>query len=131
MREYTVNLLGKPITKLRPRFLRSGGAYDPQSKVKKITKILIASKGQQPRISGPVAITINFFMPYPKSWSKKKKADFENIPHTVKFDIDNMVKFYLDCMNEIVFDDDKQVTELHAYKCYSDCEGYTVIKISA
>lgn len=44
-------------------------------------------------------------------------------------DIDNMVKFYLDCMNELVYADDRQVVELSARKVYS-FKKFTVIKIS-
>jgi len=40
-------------------------------------------------------------------------------PKTTKPDIDNMAKYYLDVMNDLVYDDDRFVTELWCEKLYS------------
>lgn len=42
------------------------------------------------------------------------------IPCNIKPDLDNLEKFYLDCLNETVYSDDKCVTELSSRKIYSD-----------
>ena len=39
---------------------------------------------------------------------------------TKKPDIDNYIKFYLDCMNKIVYLDDSQVIEITAIKQYTE-----------
>ena len=51
------------------------------------------------------------------------------IYHTKRPDIDNYVKFYLDCMNKVVYLDDSQVIELSAKKIYNDKESFTEIVI--
>jgi Holliday junction resolvase RusA-like endonuclease len=61
-------------------------------------------------------------MPIPKGTSKKKIIEMtENltIHHTKKPDIDNLVKFSMDCLNGIAWEDDKQVISLSSYKYYS------------
>ena len=47
----------------------------------------------------------------------------------ILLDVDNYVKFYMDCMNKLVYLDDSQVIELRATKEYSDKESYTEIII--
>jgi Endodeoxyribonuclease RusA len=56
------------------------------------------------------------------------KAPF-NLSHTdshqygipqIKSDIDNLIKFVLDSMNGILYDDDKQIISVHAIKLYDD-----------
>jgi Holliday junction resolvase RusA-like endonuclease len=45
---------------------------------------------------------------------------------TIRTDIDNLVKFVLDSMNEVLYEDDKQVTTIHATKLLDNddlCEG--------
>lgn len=68
-------------------------------------------------------------MAYPSSWSKKRKNNYLNEFHLVKPDLDNLVKYYLDCMNGIVFADDKQIVELAASKEYCDHAGSTLIEL--
>ena len=50
------------------------------------------------------------------------------ISHMKKPDIDNLQKFVLDCLNEIVIRDDSQVVEIRARKVYSMKPG-TLIRI--
>ena len=57
-----------------------------------------------------------------------------NLPfaHTAKPDVANLIKFVLDAMNKIVYEDDKQVVKLTACKlCDSEgkCEGRTVVEV--
>ena len=41
-----------------------------------------------------------FFLPMPKSWSEKKKQEFNNQPHQQKPDIDNLGKALFDALLE-------------------------------
>ena len=55
------------------------------------------------------------------------------LAHVVVPDLDNMVKFVLDGMNELVCQDDKQVVNLVACKLFDsegDCNGRTVVKVT-
>ena len=54
-----------------------------------------------------------FVMPMAPSWSKKKKAEQEGMPHRQKPDIDNLVKAFLD---SICMDDDSFIPSIKATK---------------
>ena len=48
----------------------------------------------------------------------------------MKPDIDNVIKAALDAMNDVVYDDDKQVFELVVSKRYTEsCEGYIEVEV--
>ena len=61
-------------------------------------------------------------MPIPKSLSEAKKNAklWGLIKHTAKPDLDNLEKFYLDCLTGIIFSDDSQVVQLSSKKLYSN-----------
>lgn len=65
-------------------------------------------------------VTLYFNFEYPKSKKRKTTPNIEEIPHTTKPDLDNLVKFVLDCGNELLWPDDKAVIYLHAVKSYSE-----------
>ncbi len=76
--------------------------------------------------SGPLEARITFFMPIPKSWSKKKKEDAVFSYHTKKPDADNLVKGVFDALNKIVWQDDNQIAKVTALKIYSEKTGIEV-----
>jgi Holliday junction resolvase RusA-like endonuclease len=67
-----------------------------------------------------VGVKVTFFMPIPDSWSKKDRADKLGKHHTVKPDIDNLLKGLFDASNKIVWKDDNLVVMCQASKIYSD-----------
>jgi Holliday junction resolvase RusA-like endonuclease len=73
-------------------------------------------------------IALLFGLPYPKSKLRKNTPVLETIPHTSKPDLDNLVKFVLDCGNELLWKDDKFITKIHARKLYVN-EPKTIISI--
>jgi Holliday junction resolvase RusA-like endonuclease len=73
-------------------------------------------------------VVIIFGMPYPQSKRKKNMPDLCDIPHVVKPDIDNLIKFVLDCGNGILWMDDKKINKLAARKVYVE-EPKTIISI--
>ena len=58
------------------------------------------------------AVEIEFRLPMPKSWSKKKKIEMLGQSHTQKPDIDNLIKAVLDSL----LDDDSGVHTVRASK---------------
>ena len=121
-----LTIYGKPIAKKRPRFVRRGkfvGTYNDQETEE--GRFILDAKSQlngRDLIEGPIKLVTTFFMPIPKSTSKKKKAQMMRgeIKHVKKPDVDNMLKFVCDCLNGIVWKDDSQVYIKHAAKIYSD-----------
>lgn len=119
--EMKIVIPGIPIAKARHKLCRRGqfaSMYDPQETQKKSTSLQISLQIKQPyEISVHFAYSLNmrFFCPYPKDYFPWI------VPlHTYKCDLDNYVKYYLDCSNKILFNDDKQIVEIYAKKLYSD-----------
>ena len=67
---------------------------------------------------------IEFHIPMPKSWSKKKKAEFNGTPHKQRPDLDNYIKAWCDS----VFEEDSVVWRFKASKRWTDKPGH--IKLS-
>lgn len=66
-----------------------------------------------------VGLNIVFFVPMPKSWSKKKKAEKNGTYHDQKPDIDNLEKAFLDS----VLKDDSKIACVNKMKLWSDKGG--------
>lgn len=63
----------------------------------------------------PDELMMTFYVPMPKSWSKKKKRLMAGKPHRQKPDIDNFVKGLLDAL----LDEDKRIYRVDAAKYWS------------
>lgn len=103
---------GKPVPKGRPRVTKRGHAYTPkrtkdyEAHVKQHALMARASARQRKAV-GQCAVTIEV-----------RKAH-----HAA--DLDNIGKAILDACNDILYEDDKQVTDLHIYKADGEA-GVTV-----
>jgi Holliday junction resolvase RusA-like endonuclease len=85
-----------------------------------------AMEGRPPTIQ-PVRVDIEARFPIPQGFSKKarSRALLGEITPTVKPDVDNISKSFGDGLNQVVWSDDKQITELRVRKIYSDKPGIT------
>lgn len=123
MNELLITIPGKPIAKKRPRFARRGKFVttynDQQTEEGKFIQIMMAQLSGHAPISAdtPITMEMAFHMPYPSSMSMKKRKDAY---HTKKPDLDNMIKFFKDCANGILWHDDSQVMGIKAGKVYAD-----------
>jgi Holliday junction resolvase RusA-like endonuclease len=71
---------------------------------------------------GELEVVINAYYPIPKSWSNKKKqsaVDGEIRPNVTP-DCDNIAKAVLDSLNNVAYEDDKTIQDLHIHKHYSN-----------
>lgn len=114
---------GKPIAKRRPRFFRKGkfvGTYNEQ--VTEEGAWLLEAKrqiGDHNLFTGPICLKLEFVMSIPKSTSKKELKKLASNPyHIKKPDLDNLIKFVKDCLNQFVWQDDSQVCLIQASKYY-------------
>lgn len=139
-----IEIPGEPQSDARPRAKRVANfirIYDCKSSEKDVVKKFLMCEIAQKLKDSPeevnkitystsFSVKLEFYMPIPQSWSKKKRlqAHLQKIPHNVKPDIDNLSKFYLDCMNKIIYKDDSQITNLLIQKSYS-FEPKTIILI--
>jgi len=79
--------------------------------------------------TGALSVRTCVYLPIPGSWSKKKTAaalSGEVRPVSSRQDLDNYIKFALDCMNGKFFVDDHQVVTLYAEKRYSDVPRWEI-----
>ena len=66
---------------------------------------------------------IEFHVPMPKSWSKKKRKDMAGTPHQQRPDLDN----YLKAWKDSVFEEDSVVWRVKATKLWTDGLGHIVV----
>ena len=132
-------IYGEPIPQGRPKFTKSGHAYDPQrSKNYKtlvrfwVTQHLKKINGWKP-LENALWVDLTFYFGIPTSWKKEKriKASQGRIRPTVRNgDIDNMIKAILDANNGLLWVDDSIITDLSARKRYTGELARVVIKIT-
>lgn len=119
---YEFTIEGVPIAKGRPRVCKNH-TYTPQ-RTKDYESLVEWSwcmkYGNLKPSDKPIKAYIKFYMPIPKSYSKKKIAALIGKPHTKKPDGDNLVKAILDSLNGLAFDDDSQVYMHTAEKVYGE-----------
>lgn len=61
-------------------------------------------------------LKIEFYLPMPQSWSKKKQWDMQGRPHQQKPDTSNLVKAFEDALT----DDDSAIWSISAQKFWGD-----------
>ena len=126
-------ILDNCIAQKRHRFAR-GFVYDPSSKDKKIAIQQIKEQFTGKPYTDALKIKFVFHIKRPKAHFRTGKYSNElkktaPVYHIKRPDVDNFVKFYMDCMNKVVYLDDSQVIEIYAKKEYDDKESYTEIII--
>ena len=122
IREFVIP--GEPMAKQRPRFTRAGRTYTPAktTNYENLVKVVYQEKylGQD-LLEGSLSAEIKAYCKPPKT-SKKKLTDMLNgtIRPTKKPDCDNVAKIILDALNNIAYDDDKNIVNLKVEKYFSD-----------
>lgn len=120
-------IAGDPVAKGRPKASTRGGfvkMYTPKKTAvyeKLVADVASVAMGSKQALKEAVYVSINFYLPIPKSKPKKwqEGAICGAIVPTVKPDIDNLAKAILDGINTIVYDDDKQIAQLTVSKRYA------------
>lgn len=115
-----ITIPGTPVGKGRPRaFVRGGrvAMHTPENTASFENLVALAAQkamtGRKP-IESAVEVEIYLYVTPPESWSAKKKAQALAgiIKPTSKPDADNVIKALFDACNEVVWKDDKQVTDI-------------------
>lgn len=102
MRQFEFTVPGKPRSFQRVAQSRAGFWFDPCKKEKKVVAEIALEarlRAGVPLLMGPVSVTGYF--------------------HGLRSnqDLDNVLKLAMDAMNKVVYEDDRQVDELHAFRC--------------
>lgn len=120
-----ITLLGPPLAKGRPRFVKATGrTYTPERTLNYESRLAHAAAdvmAERPLLEGPLSVEVLIRMPIPESKPRKWKeaALAGSVYPTKKPDVDNFAKM-LDALNLIVWSDDSQIVELRVVKTYSD-----------
>ncbi|WP_411755719.1 RusA family crossover junction endodeoxyribonuclease [Staphylococcus agnetis] len=112
--------LDKPMGSPRPRFRRAGGfvqTYMPTTYSHH--KKFIAEQMPNLQSENQLKLTIEFYFPPLKSWSKKLLSTMIGSYKRTKPDLDNLLKTVLDAGNEKLWKDDNQIVEIRTFKKYS------------
>jgi Holliday junction resolvase RusA-like endonuclease len=122
----------EPVSLKRHRHRLHGGTYDP-SKKDKDDFINSIQDFPTEKMTKPIKCILNFYCKRPKNHYKTgKNANIlkESSPkyNTNNKDLDNMVKFVLDALNNKLYEDDRQIFELTCSKLYSEKDGYIYVK---
>ena len=122
----------EPVSLKRHRHRLKGGTYDP-SKKDKDDFIKAVGEIPQEKMSNPMKCQLNFFCKRPKNHYKTGKKSDELKDSAPKYntnnkDLDNMVKFILDALNDKLYVDDCLIIEINCTKSYSAGEGYIYMK---
>lgn len=134
----TFKVFGSPVAQGRPRFFvrktKGGGiftgAFDPKtSKSWKETikwQAIEAMKAENfSLLEGPLSMTLHFFLPRPKSLSKKVQC------HIKRPDVDNLCKAVKDALRSICYHDDSQIISSVITKAYGEQPGVMISIINA
>lgn len=129
--EYTVNF--EPVSLKRHRHRLKGGTYDP-SKKEKDEFIKIIGLLPEEKMTKPIRCILHFYCKRPKTHYKSGKnshilKDTSPKYNTNNKDLDNMVKFVLDALNDKLYTDDSLIFEINCSKLYSNNnDGYIYVK---
>jgi Holliday junction resolvase RusA-like endonuclease len=113
---YHLFVQGKPAAQPRTRKGKYGNIYNPNTADtwKETIQVKFLAAGRKDTIPGPVTLSTDFFFYAPE---KRHKA----APHTIKPDIDNLVKSVMDALKGIgVYKDDCQVYAKFARKYWTN-----------
>ncbi len=126
-----ITLLGNPVAKSRHRCGCIGNrphSYDPQIKqvMKAISdemlRCMVFGNGVYSPYNRQITVRYTFVLPVPRSANRGVKNGFlwhfEN--PSGKPDLDNLIKLYNDCGNDILWSDDAIITNAFATKIYGD-----------
>lgn len=122
----TFFVAGDPKSKgSKQAFVVSGRAIVTEGKSSKAweaaVRARVASMDVQ-RMTGPVVVTLEFFLPMPASRVPKPKSkDYwkrSPVPDT-KPDIDKLARAVLDALSKVVYEDDARIVNLQVMKRYS------------
>lgn len=120
----------RPLALKRARAAHFAGRtrmYDPaanisaKEQVKHAALTALGGTSSAPTL-GPIHLAVKAYIPIPKSFSKKKRAEAlaGRLYSTSKPDLTNVVKLVEDALNEFIYKDDKQICWGTQSKRYSN-----------
>lgn len=127
---FIFEIFGDPKAQKQTQFNRhSGHAYDPSKLDLQQIQWQLKPTAPSTPISNKVRVCYHFYMPIPKSASKKQQRQMLNgVINPSRPDTSNLMYLYENAMKGIVYEDDRQVDDFCAHRRYSDVP-MVVIKV--
>jgi Holliday junction resolvase RusA-like endonuclease len=125
----------EPVSLKRHRHRLHGGTYDPSKKEKDDFIKAIIEGLPKDKMTKPIRCVLNFYCKRPKTHYKTGKNSNVLKDTSPKYninnkDLDNMVKFVLDALNDKLYVDDSLIFEINCSKLYSEGDGYIYAKFA-
>jgi len=135
MRIIEFYIYGVPVPEGRARFTKTGRAYTPEKTrvFKNHVQLAAVSATIEAAMLGPLSgalrMTLDFTLPIPPSWTKRKQdqASAQLLRPTGKPDCDNLAKAVMDGCNGVMYFDDAQIVALSVRKRYGLVPHVSVI----
>ena len=130
--QFETTIQFEPVSLKRHRHRLKGGTYDPSKKDKdEFVKVL--GGFPEDKMTKPIICTLDFYCKRPKNHYRSGKyadqlKDLAPKYNTNNKDLDNMVKFVLDALNDKLYVDDCQIIDIRCRKLYSEGDGYIYAK---
>lgn len=113
-----INLV--PMAAPRPRFSKFGTYNNKKyTKYKEAIQKILKTKKVIFYSHNALELEVVFYMPIPKSLSKRKKEELIGAYHTKRPDTDNLLKALKDALGGLCYRDDAQVSVVSAKKIYA------------
>lgn len=126
---YEIVIPGRPIVLKRPRFSKNGCVYNSQKNEMLISFLDIKNQwGRNPLLINPIHVDIVFIFKISPFYSALKQRTLKNSFHGKRPDIDNLIKYALEVMMNVCYNDDSIVASIAAKKVYGK-EDKTIINI--
>ena len=130
---FQFEFFGPPVPQKQTRFTcacHKVRCYDPSEKDKKHIQWQVKPFAPSTPITGPVELTIAFFLPIPKGTSSVRRRQMINriILPDKRPDEDNLAYIVTNALKSLVYLDDSQICAKHVYKVYGE-DPKTVIRV--
>lgn len=128
-RMIVLKIEGVPIP-FKAAFVSKKGSFNPRWKEMKVMREMLKDQYQGPVLEKAITCDYTFYMPIPKSTSKKKRALMllGVIRPICTPDLDNLRKLYSDILQDIVIKNDSQIVDGRSAKFYGEVPQ-TIIQI--
>lgn len=114
--KYKVDIEGYPCQ--RPRLGKYGNTHNTPKYYKHKKDLAFLLKALRVPTKDYDYVCIRFYYPYPKATPKKNRIDLA--PMRNKYDIDNLVKTFLDALQDSgIIEDDRTISGIYAEKLYT------------
>jgi len=114
--QYTLAIEAMPCP--RPRLGRYGNTHNTPKYVKYKKDMVWLLKSLHIPKADYKSVSVDFYFAYPVSTPKKHRID--NSPAVTRYDLDNLLKGFLDSLQDAtVIDNDRAITTILTSKCYT------------